>query len=813
MIFLLPLALQSWGANVQPPERAAYEEALLAARNGQAAEWVPAFQNWAQQFPEQRGYLYDALQVQAWAGQHDKVVAQWSALDRADTPSWVLRAIGFSARSVQQTDLAMQVYGRAVQRDPHDWEAQAGLILTDVAATRLAPAQARLTSLRPALRLLSPAAALPVFRAALVLADAQRDDFAVLDASEHVLDALPDNAGALRARARALTALGAPNRAQQLPVADDTAAERADLAQRASARRLRWAISVMDTTSGAQRFAELNRWLDDAAPLIASAGVPGTLCASPAHWAALADTLEALVEAGRVQDAVQVHTAMQAADCQLPPYAEAQAAAAYAATRQPATAERLYRNAIAHEQAAGRQVPQGWWFGLYYALSDQQRHDEALTGLRTLLHDPVCGISPGRGAALPANPDRLSCRILLARLLLNANQINTAEAELRPLRTSAPADGALRLTWASLLQARERPQEAHRELVALTTDEPLALNARAALAASAFARHDYAAANALANQLDGASPAQADVLALRRDLANWQHPQVTVSGSADQGNGTGSASGGHAVAIETRVYSAPIDTRWRVFAHAYAGLGAVPAGSVRRNRLGLGADLRTTDLDGQAELHQVSSGAHDPGLALNMAWRLSDRWRVAAAFDSNSNDLPYAAYLNNIQGRSTTVRLSQIWSESRRFDATVGHTAFTDGNGRSDASLGWTERWFSTPLWQLDATLSVDQSRNTRPDAPYYNPASDHTVALSLSNQWQTSRTAERTFTQRLVVDLGAYQQAGQGGAPLTGVRYEHVWQWGPAFDYRYGAGLQHRPYDGVSSTRAFGYFDLSWYP
>ena len=644
----------------------------------------------------------------------------------------------------------------------------------------------------------------------------------MLDACSHILQALPDDPLALRARAIALVHLGAATRAQQLPGLGTTQVQRLDLAQRANGRRFQWAQADLDTTGDASRFASMDALLADVSRQFPRDGLMHPVagadhqqaCGAPSAEATLGDVLFGLVESGQSAKAVILHQQIVAAGCSLQPYAIAEAAVAFAAQGQPAQAERLYRAAIADEQAASRPIPQGWWFGLFYALSDQQKHDEALSGLRHLMQDPACGIAPQTGApAAPVNPDRLSCHILLARLLMYANQLDDAQTEIVPLERSAPADGSLRLTRAALLQARERPIEAHRELAALVTDEPQADNARTALASSAFARHDFAAARSLVATLGGAAPDRTDVLLLRRELANWQHPQVTLSMQADRGNGTGAASGGHGLEADLHVYTAPLTDTLRLFAHSFIGQGNVPAGSVRRTRLGAGVDVRATDLEAQLEVAASPSANGGQGLALSMAYRLSDQWRVAVNLDSASNELPYAAYLNGITGRAGVVRLGYILSESRRFDASLGHTAFSDGNGRSDTGLRWTERWISAPVYQFDTTLGWDMSRNGLTNTPYYNPTSDRTTSIALINQWLTSRTAQRTFTQRLIVDLGAYQQAGQAGAPLEGVRYEHVWSWGPELDYRYGAGLLHRPYDGVSASRLFGYFDLSWYP
>lgn len=856
----LPELQLTTGITLREPAPDVLEDTLAAARRGETARALPRLERWAASFPEQPRYAREALVVAGWAGQHAQVVAQWPALDRADTPSYVLRAIGFSARSSGQTNVAQAAYGRALQRDTTDWEAHAGLALTLLAEGQTRAAADHLDQLWPVLATVKPPlATLPVRQAQVTIALAMQEPLRAIGAYDTILAITPDDAAARQAQARLLSAVGAAPIAEERltqtgPPASDL---RRTLEQATYAARVRWAQADLDTGHGPERTRSTEALLaQDVLHLglitVATDGLPPTAQApilatvsQPLGLAAACDRLVALVNLGDMRAAISLHQAILrgrdhpvdgSVPAPMPAYCLAAAANAYLMREQPAMAGSLYREAIERQRADGQMPELDWRFGVVHALRDQGELVSARQEMELLLAAPTCGApviagksgadgnlgadgKPGvAGKSVPAggsapNPARLDCLTENALLHLDENQPGVAEDLLLPLRSAAPADGALRLAWAEVLTARQRPAAARTELKALLADEPQAVHARVALADNALAQHEIALARTGLEQVAAVAPNLGDLQRVQTDLANADRAYLTLSAGLDHGSSAANVNGGQALVLDTRLYSAPLvdDSDVRAFEHVYAGEGDLPGTTVRRTRLGVGASLRDGALDGEGELTKGKGGGETVGLSLALAWKCSDLWTVRGSYDTNTNLLPYLAYRNGVEGKRVGAHVTLTLDESRRFDLDGAHTAFSDGNRRGEAGASWTERWIGAPAYLLETTLSFDTSGNTLTNAAYFNPGRDHTVDLAINQEWQGWRQGRSSFAQGLVVDGGVYAQAGQSQGALYGLRYQHLWQLGDRLNYRYGLGLQRRPYDGIPSTRLFGFFDLNW--
>jgi biofilm PGA synthesis protein PgaA len=135
-----------------------------------------------------------------------------------------------------------------------------------------------------------------------------------------------------------------------------------------------------------------------------------------------------------------------------------------------------------------------------------------------------------------------------------------------------------------------------------------------------------------------------------------------------------------------------------------------------------------------------------------------------------------------------------VWVGARLLD-------FSDGNRREQARLAWAERIAETPTWKLTLRPEIYASRNTRKDAPYFNPARDTSVSMAVDADGLLWRNYEASLRQRLVVRAGNYRQEGYASGWIGGVSYEQSWQPGPRFELRYGIEFGRARYDGVNES------------
>lgn len=108
-------------------DETAYARALERARGGAFAEAAGLLEALVAHHPGNTRYLHDLIVVLGWAGRDADALAQLPRLDRASAPSYVLEALGKSARNTRRFDLAVELYEDAVRRDPRRIEALVGL--------------------------------------------------------------------------------------------------------------------------------------------------------------------------------------------------------------------------------------------------------------------------------------------------------------------------------------------------------------------------------------------------------------------------------------------------------------------------------------------------------------------------------------------------------------------------------------------------------------------------------------------------------------------------------------------------------------
>jgi len=259
------------------------------------------------------------------------------------------------------------------------------------------------------------------------------------------------------------------------------------------------------------------------------------------------------------------------------------------------------------------------------------------------------------------------------------------------------------------------------------------------------------------------------------------------------------------------LYARPQNYNYRPFIHGFLDQARFPQGNVSYRRYGVGLEYRRRDIELTGEL-TTGPGAYDKtGIGAGLNWMPDDYWRFAITADSYSNDIPLRARLDDINGWSTGIDTTYRFSESRRIGLNLQRIDFSDDNLRTGGRFTYMERLVTGPRYKLDGTLELGMSHNTRDDAPYYNPASDVTQAITLTNEWLTSRRYTHAFRQRLSLGIGNYHQNGFGTNSTWNARYEHDWEFSDQFNLVYGIARSRHIYDGASEHRTQIDLSLVW--
>jgi biofilm PGA synthesis protein PgaA len=630
------------------------------------------------------------------------------------------------------------------------------------------------------------------------------DSFKALASYQAILDKNPADRAALLGKVLTLARLGAPQLA--LEIADRhpgllSGAERDAISADRTAHQIRWGAIAADSGRGPARFEEIDRALADSEAAGARALDRGTELTATERQRAL-DRVTALRDRFRMRDAIALYEALAARAAPVPAYAKSAAASAYLYLEHPERARDLYRESLVTDpDNLNARI------GLFYALSESEQHDEALAEIERAVAatPPTIGAwSPETTRENPAYPRVLAVRAMAP---LFANRPGEAERRLQALSDRTPFNTDIRTDHASSMRARGWPRKAEQELRWVLAVEPDHSGALGERAGALLESRDYRSARlALAE----AQAVAAEDGRVRRAGRLWQvHDMHELIVDGTFGRSSGGPSGTRDFGLDTRLYSRPLNSNYRVFGHAYNAEARFAGGTGEWHRLGAGLEYRSPLIIATGELSQGSRGR--TGFAASLAVTPGDRWTFRGTLDSTANETPLQARLAGINARRGSAEA--IWQAHESRSAALGfaHMAFSDGNRRDIAQARWTERVIAGPVYKLEVTASLYTSRNSRAGAPYFNPSRDLSPTLEFANEWLQWRRYTRAFRHRVAVTLGNYWQQGFGTGKVAGARYEQEWTADDRLTLRYGLGRSLHPYDGVQTARNYGFLSLNW--
>ncbi len=769
---------------------ARYQASLAQARAGDPQGALPALRELVKRYPEDMRYRYDLSTVLAWAGQDREALQVGGRFDRRQTPVYVLTTLAKSARNVGNDTLATELYRSVLRRDPGNWQIRVELAKW-LADQRQADAALQL--LHAQLRA-NPSSPTPE-RTALLHAQAyvfeRQTDFLQAAATyQEILQLDPTDHTAQRQLVLLTDRIGAPQLALALAARYPEALNAQELnaiKHHSTALQIRWGEVWNDIETGPARFADTDRALTDSSELqrsLRQTDQQGT----PAMNHAIFDEMVALRDRIRMQEVIARYETLTAHHVDIPPYALAAAADAYLYERQPERARQLYREALA-QQSPNAQNPE-WQRGLFYAEVESEDFDSAQG-----LIDKVT--QPG---------DKLWVDSRLA-----FERWDEAEQWAAGVLAKAPANFYARSKQASVQAARGQRRAAHRTYGQMLADFPDSLTARIGHAETQLALARYPEAEREIADLVADYP---ENRAVQRTASEWREQNswlFSLDSVVGGSNDISAVFGNRDLYAQSFLYSPPIDYYYRGYVRLFDSEARFQDNQkATRSRFGIGLEKRTTDWEWVAELNGNLDSNGDPGANLALVYKPNDFWSFKGAYQSNTDDIPLKAVLNDIQAQLYLINATYSPNEARQLRFTFGYEPFDDDNNRFFINNSWLERLKNAPHYKLDAYFNLYASQNSASNVPYFNPEQDASFDVTLVNEWISWREYESSFKQRLVLTLGDYWQKNYGNGEIYGMRYEQEWERARDIDVRYGLGWLDRPYDGAPENRFYLYLTLS---
>ncbi|MDI1268769.1 MAG: poly-beta-1,6 N-acetyl-D-glucosamine export porin PgaA [Polaromonas sp.] len=618
-------------------------------------------------------------------------------------------------------------------------------------------------------------------------------------------DTRQDAAPLLATSVAATTAWEEAEAAERAAPGTFTSLQLMTLQQEALAQQLRWAVAARDQRIGMVRFEALDRVLEAfaGAELRQKAAAAQAAPADAAAWndlsvALLSDRLLALLERGRPAETIALYETLRASGAVLQPYALVAVADALAQQRRSVDAVALYETALLDE-GSGRRMPVEAYFGLIYAYLDTGRFEEAESLLAKLEADtpPLLRLPAVAGRA---NPEYSSVKGMRGFLLMYTGRVEEARQHFDALIEEAPFNAGYAQGAAEAELLRGHPRAALAQLEALSANHPYDRNIRADYAQTLLTLNEFAAARRIGESLAADYPDSTFQRKFERQQRAATGAFLEVAAGLDTGGGNALAD--RSWSLDTRLSSGLLGDEWRVFYDQILGRGETGDERARWARGGLGLGWQRGGWLAEGKVQQANQGPYRSSAAALVSYRADDHWLLSATADGNSKDVPWKARAAGIGARDAGVSAAYMVDDGRRFDASWQQVRFSDTNRRNAASASWRERWVSGPRFQLESLLGGYASRNSRQDTPYFSPARDASVQLSLRGQWLSWKSDDRQFFQILEIGGGRYHQVDFGSKPMWGLRYEHQWNLGPKLQLRYGLSLSRHPYDGVSERQ-----------
>jgi biofilm PGA synthesis protein PgaA len=623
---------------------------------------------------------------------------------------------------------------------------------------------------------------------------------------QEVLARWPGNAEARQLNIMLLSELGAVTRAKELAdelPSNNASAQHYRLTADYDAHEVRWAHG--EPADAHHPYAEADMAAAAIERLANDPKAPADI-----RQRARMDMLAVLDQDDRAGSVLTDYTPLKQQGVSLPPYAEQAVADAMMQKHDAHDAIPLYEDSIRRDPGPYDPSETDPRIGLAYAYLEAGRMHDALATIHTLADSEARWLHLRDTHGHAQNQREVDASTAEASLDMDEGLLKKADGRLAAMSAEAPGNADIRRELAMVELARGWPRRAMETLdIADSWDESDA-NAALDQAAAHQALYDFAAEQsdlAQAQQEAGRSGRVEDALAAWDRYRGWQFDLTH-----DNGWGNSPDYGDRDEETQATLASPLIDNHWRVLAIAQYATAGLPEGNVARERAGLGLQGLMQGLQFYVEaLPSADRFVSRTNVAAGFNWAISDQWSWSTDWSSASNDVPLRAQYYSITGNSVSTAVQWRASELTSARLALYRDRFSDGNLREGWLADFVQRLHTAPNLSLDGGIEIGGSHNSETDRPYFNPRDDQSYALTGSLQNLLNQYEDRSWTERIDLAVGGYQELNYGTGLMVSARYGQIFQ--PRFGLRFGWGVSwhYQPYDGRHESRVVLDLTMHW--
>ncbi|WP_435948181.1 poly-beta-1,6 N-acetyl-D-glucosamine export porin PgaA [Dryocola sp. BD586] len=780
-----------------------YDELIMEARAGNRAPLLQYLQAQEKQTELTENQVADWLQVSGWADNNEETLRVWQRYhNQIAIPPRGQIAVARALRNEKKWDESLSVWESILREEPDNADARTGWIMTLADARRNEQALTEANSW--AQREPGPD------RDALVayVYQAQGKNWDALLAASRAQDEAPQNKNSQATLIAALSANRVVGPALELSSSISSADPmKRRLELDAAAETVRAAFTP--TRNEEERFIVADKALARYDQLLAA--WKDNPDAQADIRRARIDRIGALVIRKRNAEAIAEYESLTADGGAVPSYAKRWVATAWLNDEQPEKAEAMlmsiyYPNGTLPAAPLTPDDRQD----LFFAHLDNERFDAAKRQADELVKEsPYLRRVYGSPTPQP-NDAWLLGQTLRNQYKVAVNDLPGAEKQAEHLARTGSGNQGLRITYASVLEARGLPRKAEQELKLAEVIEPSNLELERQQAYVALDLQEWKQADELTDDVIARSPDDTSTLRLSRIRDVHKMSELRISGS--QGIASDSPiSGKHDFTLESAIYSPPVDDNWRLFTGFNFATGEFEEGKGISRDLAAGAEWTSRNYWAEMEIsgHNYGDGQKIGGRL--SAWHdFNDNWRIGGSAERLSRDTPLRALRNGVSSNGGTGYVRWYQNERREYQLSFAASHFSDGNDRLEYGLSGKERLWTTPRFTLDFTPGISGSTNSKEDVPYYNPKRDFAVVPGLSAEHVLYRRYDTVWSQQITAAAGSYWQKNQGSGAITQLGYGQRVQWNNVVDGGVMLTWDKRPYDGKRERNVSLAFDLN---
>ncbi|HSR02190.1 MAG TPA: poly-beta-1,6 N-acetyl-D-glucosamine export porin PgaA, partial [Methylophilaceae bacterium] len=517
------------------------------------------------------------------------------------------------------------------------------------------------------------------------------------------------------------------------------------------------------------------------------------------------DRMLALLNRHRAHETVMHYKQLQAKNINVPVYALDAAGGAYLQLREPDKALVIFDTILEKDPTLYKTQ-----LNKFYALIELERFDEASKLINKIAAAEPKYINRKDNPIIRENEKKLRADITKALGLSYGDNLAGSDKMLTALHNVGPSNIEVKNTLADIWRQRGWLDLAEKSFKNNLAKDKYNTHTKYGLAKTYLDGRDWAMAEKEINELNSYISPDEPILKDLNEAWKFHQKRQFIS------NFSTSSSSGSAVASKTKnidalLYSAPFRNNYRAFAYNGLSNDDFPEGTGNILRPALGLEYRSYQWLAAAQLGIATNDGHGASGAINAQYRANDFWLFDTNIEFNAQQMPTRGQRVGIKGDLVEIGATYRWSELMQASSSAGYMHMSDGNIRKSLRLTLDRRLITTPHYKANIGIYASASKNNTNNAVYFNPKSDTEIAATLTQNWLTWRRYDRSFTQRLDLSTGHYQQEDFGGKGTWSIRYSHIWRFDRQFSLEYGIARTSHPYDGLTefNNSFFGSINL----